>query len=217
MRAVNELADFLDEELAWRKRELTAVHFLIQGSRQHERPVMLRAGICLVYAHWEGFVKNASTAYLNYIDQMGLQYRELAPCLVALCLRGQFRELGASQRVSIHTQLTSFLLSELREKAELPWEYAIETRSNLNFDTLQEILCVLGLDYTPYSTREQLIDERLVGQRNRIAHGEFGEIDLVDYDQIYHAVLDLIDRFRTDVMNAVVTHRFRRAPQPQSP
>ena len=38
---------------------------------------LVRAGVTLLYAHWEGFVKNSSLLYLNYINNQMLNYNEL--------------------------------------------------------------------------------------------------------------------------------------------
>ena len=54
VRDQTELMNRLDRELAWRKRELTTLAFAVADAN----PVTaLRAGICLLYAHWEGFIK----------------------------------------------------------------------------------------------------------------------------------------------------------------
>jgi hypothetical protein len=73
IRSVSELVDFLDEDLAWRKRELTTFRFLMGRSRPHEREAVLRAAVCVLYAHWEGFVKNGATGYVNYVALKGLE------------------------------------------------------------------------------------------------------------------------------------------------
>ncbi len=211
IRSFSELVDHLDKELTWRKRELTTVRFLVLGSRAHEQEAMLRAGICLLYAHWEGFVKSAGTGYVNYVALKRLKYCDLSPSMVALGLRGKLRAAEATNRVTVHTEVTSFLMSDMREDATLSYDDAISARDNLNSEVLQEILHLLHLDYRPYETKKALLDERLLASRNAISHGQWLTIDRTDYDDLHHEVLSLLNMFRNDVENAALMNHFRRA------
>ena len=84
IRTLIELGEFLDSELSWRKKELTTLRFLVRRTRRHEVNALLRAAICMLYAHWEGFVKAAATGYVCYVNTRRLKYRELSPNFVAL-------------------------------------------------------------------------------------------------------------------------------------
>jgi hypothetical protein len=172
---------------------------------------MLRVGICLLYAHWEGFTKAATTAYVNYVALKGLRYCDLSPSMVALGLRAKLRTAEATNRVTVHSEVTSFLMSDMHENASLPWSDAVSTEGNLNSRVLQELLCLLDLSYTPYETKRVVIDERLLSPRNRIAHGERIPVEPTDYDDVYSEVITLLDLFRTDVENAAQIQRFRRS------
>lgn len=210
LRSVSELVDFLDEELTWRKRELTTIKFLVSRRRRHEQEAMLRAGICILYAHWEGFIKSAATGYVNYVALKGLKYCDLSPSMVALGLRGRLQAAEVTNRVTIHTQVTGFLMSDMRENARLPWEDAISARDNLNSEVLQEIVHLLDIDYLPYATKKALLDERLLANRNKISHGQRLSIDRTHYDELHNEVVNLLNMFRNDVENAALVKRFHR-------
>jgi MAE_28990/MAE_18760-like HEPN len=210
IRSISELVDILDEELAWRKRELTTLRFLIWRSRHHEQELMLRAGICILYAHWEGFVRSAGTAYVNYVALKRLKYCDLSPSMVALGIRGKLRAAEATNRITVHTEVTGFLMSDMRENAVLPWDDAVSARDNLNSEVLKEIVRLLDLDERPYETKKALLDERLLANRNRISHGQRLLIDRTDYDVLHYEILNLIDMFRDDVENAASIGRYYR-------
>lgn len=59
IRTENDLQDAIDSELAWCKRELSAVRSNIASARKFAKDTAIRAGIALLYAHWEGSIKNA--------------------------------------------------------------------------------------------------------------------------------------------------------------
>ena len=210
IRSVAQLVEVLDGDLAWRKRELTTVYFMLANIRQHQRGLLLRAAICLLYAHWEGFVRIAATGYVSFVAHRGLSYRDLSPNFVALGLRTEIQNAGRSNLPSIHTGIVARLISDLSENAEIDWQNSVNTSSNLNSDTLSEILVLLGLDNSNYLTKGPLLDEKLLANRNRVAHGERVEIDSGDYDVLHSQIIQLAEWFNTDVQNAAVTEKFRR-------
>lgn len=71
-----------------------------------------------------------------------------------------------------------------------------------------EILCLLGLDATEYLSSGPLIDQRLLHNRNRIAHGEREVIQPEDYVFLHERIIQLLEQFRTDVENAAVSRSY---------
>lgn len=211
IRSLIQLSDALEEDLAWRKRELTTIYSTVNNARQHQRGPFLRAAVCLLYAHWEGFVKTAARGYVSYVAHQGLRYRQLTPNFVALGMRQEIRKAGQSNQPSIHTKLVEMLMSDLSENSNLDWQNSINTGSNLNTDRLTEILTLLGLDSTNYLSKGQLLDQKLLANRNSVAHGERVEIDADDYDLLHSEIIRLADQFNTDVQNAAATRKYRRA------
>ena len=214
IRSLTQLSDALEEDLAWRKRELTTINFTLDKARQHQRGPLLRAGVCLLYAHWEGFVKTAARGYVSYVARQRLQYRHLTSNFVALGLRREIRDAGQSNQPSIHTRLVEKLTSDLSENSNLDWQNSINTGSNLNTERLTEILMLLGLDSTNYLSKGQLLDQKLLANRNSVAHGDRVEIDANDYALLHNEIIRLADQFNTDVQNAAATEQYRRASAP---
>jgi hypothetical protein len=101
-------------------------------------------------------------------------------------------------------------MSDLSDRSEIDWETSVNTRSNLNSETLREILALLGLQSRNYLSKGPLLDEKLLANRNRVAHGERVEIDADDYDVLHTEVIQLADTFSVDVLNAAATGQFRR-------
>lgn len=213
IRSLEQLGQFLDDELKWRKRELTTLKLTIEKSRPHEKGMLLRAAVCLLYAHWEGFVKAAATGYVSYVATRGLRYRDLTPNFVALGLRSEIRNAGQSNNLpTLHTELVNKLMSGLSERSRINWAQAVNTGSNLNEKALDEILCLLGLDATEYSLKGPIINQRLLANRNGVAHGENLSIEPDDYYFPHDNIIQLVERFRTDVENAAVNGNYRVSP-----
>ena len=212
IRSLDELNRFLDQDLAWRKKELTTLNFMVGRSRRnHERVILLRAAICILYAHWEGFIKNAATSYICFVVSQGLRLRDLAPNFLVLGLLSSIRQIEQSRITVIRARLTESLSYQLSERFSLDCEAVINTRSNLNSEVFKEICQIVGIESVDYDSKNNILDERLLGNRNRVSHGIYLEIESNDYASLHEAVVELIDRFRTDVENAAILSKYRNS------
>src|SRR5687768_8678129 len=109
IRTLTDLNDYLNEELRWRRSELIVLKALVDTARPHQRPTVIRVGLCLLYAHWEGFVKQATSAYLDYVVRQGLNLCDLTPNIVAIALRSRLRAVEPSNRITVHTHIAALL------------------------------------------------------------------------------------------------------------
>src|SRR5690348_9055536 len=89
-----ELYDKLSEEMAWRKKELATISTMMQRNLSNPRmlEVSIRSGIALLYAHWEGFIKNAGTYYLDFVATKALPYKELTSNFIALSMKAELNK-----------------------------------------------------------------------------------------------------------------------------
>ena len=170
---------------------------------------MVRGGVTVLYAHWEGFVKAAAVCYLEYVARQHLVYRELTVPFRALAAKAKLDAAAQSNKPQIFIAATKFILNQQDERSSIPWQNAINTRSNLNSSVLKEIVVLLGLDYSPYVTKEKLIDQTLLRFRNNIAHGKGLSLTHEQFEELYREIVTLMDIFRAQVENATVMQAFR--------
>jgi hypothetical protein len=64
-----QLENLLDEDLGWRKVEISDLLFL---AKETQKEVVLKSVILLLYAHWEGYIKKSSKLYIKYISEKKL-------------------------------------------------------------------------------------------------------------------------------------------------
>jgi hypothetical protein len=208
IRTVNQLSDKLSGEIAWRKKELIYIKSLIQKNKcKSTSDALLRSGITILYAHWEGFIKSAATFYLEFISRQNLKYEELTVNFLAIAMKKRLSEAHESYKVVVFTQVADFFINRLGDTCSLPWEDIIKT-SNLNSDILRDIVYMLGLDYSLYETKEKIIDESLLRSRNEIAHGRYLIIDFDQYMNLHHEVITLLDLFKNQIENASVSRAY---------
>lgn len=200
----------LDDEFAWRLKEIADLKSSIRTSKPANQKSMLRAGLPMLYAHWEGFVKNAAEIYLNFVVHQKLPYSDLRTCFIVWGLKGELNKLISANNFEMNIAVVDFVLNELESKASFSSRGVIETMSNLNSKVFQNIAISIGIDYVPYETKFKFIDEIILGRRNRIAHGSHISIPVDEYDALSNEVLALLRRFKTDVENAIILELYKR-------
>ncbi len=177
--------------------------------RDDRRAALLRAAMALLYAHWEGFIKTAGTAYVEFVAAQRLRLDELAPNFLALASRRALMAATGARRIHAHIELTKLFRCGLHEVSSMPHQHAVNTRANLSSEALRDVMDTLGLDYSPFATKGQLIDETLLASRNTIAHGEYLTITESTYRDTHKEVLRMMETFRTLVQNAANSGGYR--------
>ena len=210
IRSRYELTRLLDGQLSWRKRELTTIRAVIEKSVDSEKAVLLRGAVCLLYAHWEGFISIAAKAYVSFVVSRQLKLQDLTPNFVGLSLRSEIQETGQSNKPELYTQLSEKMTSDLTEEFNVNSESVINARSNLTVDVLSGILSQVGIEPASYLAKRPIVDQRLVDSRNVIAHGGRPEIFNDEFAQLHSDIIELMDRFRDDIEEAAAEGRYQR-------
>jgi hypothetical protein len=213
IRTVERLYDVLSRDLAWRKKELTSYRIAVETSRAftERRDAFLRGALAILYAHWEGYVKAAAASYLEFIASQRLRNSELSLPILAVSIRPLLRRASHTDRIRHHLEVADFLINQQGNRSTIPYKGTISARGNLSSRMLREIIETLGLDYTPFATKEALIDEALLERRNTIAHGEYLPLSLEHYVDVSEKVLSMLEEVTTQITNAAVLGLYRRA------
>lgn len=208
VRSIDELESIVAKEFSWRRKELTNIKNLSLSSKKHIQKTLLRSGIILLYSHWEGFVKNISIAYCEYINNKGLRYNQLINTFHVCALLGEFQGQYPHRNFKSALSIVNGTALPLNNKCKINSDKYIDTRSNLNSDILKEITMKIGMDYSFYELKENLIDERFLGVRNSIAHGEYKVIEKSDFIELFDEITALIEIFKTQVLNSAVQEAY---------
>jgi hypothetical protein len=170
---------------------------------------MLRSGITVLYAHWEGFISAGALSYLEYISNLNLEYRSLKVSFRAFAIRSQLHTATESSKIEKMINVANFLLNQQDEKCRIPYKRIALTRSNLNSRVFKDILAILSLDYVPYVTKEKLIDKTLLYFRNNIAHGKGLYPTYEQLEELFPIIISLMDLFKNQIENAAITYSYK--------
>jgi len=169
----------LEEDLAWRKYEITRLVLLHNES---DDLIICKSLILLIYSHWEGYIKNACKKYLVHIADKKIKLTVLTKNFGAIALKGFVSETYKSTNsLTLANEITlinkihemggkKFILSSniMEEKNK---EF-INTKDNLNLKCLNSFCKIVGIcEITMIEKRGKYIDEVLLNQRNAISHG----------------------------------------------
>lgn len=203
VRTSIELQDLLDREFAWRIKEISDLRSAVRAAAAGSERTLIRAGIAMLYAHWEGFVKTASELYLAFLTAQGVPYGKLQRCYIAFGMKGRISQMAQAKKPQAAREVVDFLLDSLGQPARIAARGAIDTESNLRSHVFSAIAGWLGIDASIYETKYTFIDNSLCDRRNSIAHGEFLDVGLKEYVELSDTVIGLIRGFKTDLENMV--------------
>lgn len=218
IKSLNNLADKIDNDLAWRKKELSSILLDVQESNNKndsEQSKAIRIGIIMLYAHWEGAIKSISKFYLEYVSNLRLKYSELKNNFLAITMKNYLHQLGKTKKTSLHVDVIDKIYAQKDMEANIPYNDIIQTESNLKIDVFHEIAATIGIDDSPIQLKEHYIDQRLLGNRNKIAHGERFETlegisNISDYVELHQTILEIINKFASEIKEAAAKEKYKQ-------
>ena len=222
IRNLEELQNEIDNDIAWRKKEITDYYKICQSSNY--LGCLTRAGIVLVCSHFEGSIRFASNAYIAFISSQNIKGSDLRIEINAIAVRKKkhllFNQTG-SKKVkvsSVSEVLKSYdellngyfyfkikeddIVSEVNEN-----DPALPTEGNPTPEVLREIAKILGLDYSSlFLLRERFINSELLNLRHCIAHGERRPIKIQELDDAKNFVLRIMDDYSSAIIEAAMNN-----------
>jgi hypothetical protein len=205
IRTVEALDHAIDAEIAWRKQELTTALKLVQQSSGIAQRANLRGGLVILYAHWEGWIKTVAQLYVRYVNTMAYPYDQLSMAFLGNALKTKMSSMDEASKPQVHNDFASFIRTELSHKATLS-ESLVRSESNLSSSVLFDIVDRIGIARRDkYLSRAKMIDAELVDRRNTIAHGEFLDLTIDEFERLRANTLELLELFTDDVRNAAST------------
>ena len=208
--SVYYLSAKLDDEFSWRRKELSVLRSSIPKIKNPLQSAMLRAALPLLYAHWEGFVKLSMSYYLEHVSLKYLNNNELNSRFMTLSLQNKMGDMNVNN-FEVKVRIVELLFSDYGKRSNIPKKNIINTKSNLNYNVLLDILYILDLEDKHIDNKKELIND-LVNTRNHIAHGEQ---DLIEYDifiGFYDDIISLMTFLKTKIENSALLASYKAAP-----
>lgn len=172
-------------------------------------PTAVRMAIPMIYAEWEGYVREVCQLYLEYVEATVSCCSNLQPALLGYLWTPMLRTLTGGLDGTRTKAVAERVFRSLQEPVVFSeTEKAINTNSNLNFGALERIAASLCLDITSLTGAKKHLDA-LVHLRNNIAHGSPPRSLLyLDFDYYVSTALQSMEDFEKVVVSAIKKRRF---------
>ena len=214
------LYDCIENDYSWRIVELSNFKNSVLQAKGKAQEGMLRAGVALLYAHWEGFVKYVAEQYYHFVSYQNHTIEELSDCFVSIILRGELELLSNSNKLVQHNNIVQIFFEKRSKKAFFSSKSPIQT-SNLKFEVFEDVCIMIGINLGEFRENyrskdfdrdiQRTINEDLVKKRNIVAHGQRLPINLEEYKDLYRIVVNgFLYVYKEQVMNAAQNKRYLR-------
>lgn len=217
---VERLQERLDKNSSYRKKEIQHLTLTIKEAEGSVQEALLRASFILLYAHWEGFTKDALRLFLKYLNKQKIPLRSIVYNLQTLHHTKQFIDVKQAQKKKKYHELTQAMLIENTKifKVKETDKNIISTESNLKFEVIEDLLFLLDIEPQNFllqsttnatlETKKEFIDKVVLNQRNGIAHGETLLIKMEDYEEVRKFILDFMDALKDAIIDISIEEKY---------
>jgi len=219
-RTLELLYECIEREYAWRITELSNYRSFVISSSGKAKEAILKAGLALLYAHWEGFIKRSSDFYYSFVSYQNMRICDLNDCFISIVLRREIERLLSTKKLSIHKQIIQTFFQEQDKIAMFTVASPIRT-SNLKYNIFEDVCILIGIDINELHERYKnkgydrdikfIIDIDLVDKRNSIAHGDFCSIKENEFKELYDVVINgIIYCYKESIMDNAQNKKYLR-------
>jgi len=205
IKKLEKLQDLLDQDMAWRKKELIDIKLLIHST---QNPTLCRVGIALLSAHFEGFIKQAANYYVVYVASQNLKIAELHTNFAAIHSGKVFFPCSESDKITVYQKaIDKFLENYLTKNFQVRYSQdnpVIKTEGNPSSSVVKNIFDSIGLDFSPYETKANYIDADLLSNRHNVVHGNRVYISVDDFDNTYKVIIGIMEQFSAQILSAAI-------------
>ncbi|SEL71255.1 hypothetical protein SAMN04515666_10538 [Bosea lupini] len=212
MRAltIDDLQSILDSELVWRRREMSSLVTLLKSNTEVTQKAIIRAGVPLLYAHWEGFGRECFVRYFEYVSYRKLKFRQLSPAFLYM---SSFPSMSTIQNGGIKNGIDAInsIIKRMDSTNKDPFRKRISTKSNLRSDALEDLMLSCGLDTSELMLHSEFIDKELCDSRNEIAHGSGAAPSLDAFLKRRDTTFTIMTTLHNTVVNAAINQKYKAA------
>lgn len=203
-----DIQGILLDELSWRRKELSDIKSAVeQIDNERIKKVILRTWIVLLYAHWEGFIKEVTQKYIREVNKLGIRAGRMSHNLAQCIFLEQLKGMSENKTYKSYADIYSKIMKKRGERCKI--SETINTKSNLTKKIFEDILFLVDIDENWYLSKYNFIDD-LVNMRNEIAHGRGFAVTLEQCKEYNNYMISIMEKYLEDLVDCYTVEKFKR-------
>ena len=207
----------LTTALSNRKKEITDFYMYIQSCQSSGiAEILNKSFILLLYAHWEGFIKEYTIKYFSFIISQKLVLSKLTENFLLIYLKSLLKTYKVDKNIFQEKKILDLVSkgSKFKIKIDEYFEkYTVGSESNLKFKNYKNICTILNYSLIDETNVFETNLEKLVHNRNSIAHTglkakENTYSDLLDIEIMKNLIIGEMENFHSFIEKNVVNREY---------
>lgn len=207
----------LTTALSNRKKEITDFYMYIQGCQSSGiAEILNKSFILLLYAHWEGFIKEYTIKYFSFIISQKLVLSKLTENFLLIYLKSLLKTYEVNKNISQEKKILDMVSkgSKFKIKIDEYFEkYTVGSENNLKFKNYKNICTILNYSLIDETNVFETNLEKLVHNRNSIAHTglkakENTYSDILDIEIMKNLIIGEMENFHSFIEKNVVNREY---------
>lgn len=207
----------LTTALSNRKKEITDFYMYIQGCQSSGiAEILNKSFILLLYAHWEGFIKEYTIKYFSFIISQKLVLSKLTENFLLIYLKSLLKTYKVDKNIFQEKKILDLVSkgSKFKIKIDEYFEkYTVGSENNLKFKNYKNICTILNYSLIDETNVFETNLEKLVHNRNSIAHTglkaeENTYSDILDIEIMKNLIIGEMENFHSFIEKNVVNREY---------
>ena len=207
----------LTTALSNRKKEITDFYMYIQGCQSSGiAEILNKSFILLLYAHWEGFIKEYTIKYFSFIISQKLVLSKLTENFLLIYLKSLLKTYKVDKNIFQEKKILDLVSkgSKFKIKIDEYFEkYTVGSESNLKFKNYKNICTILNYSLIDETNVFETNLEKLVHNRNSIAHTglkaeENTYSDILDIEIMKNLIIGEMENFHSFIEKNIINKEY---------
>ena len=207
----------LTTALSNRKKEITDFYMYIQSCQSSGiAEILNKSFILLLYAHWEGFIKEYTIKYFSFIISQKLVLSKLTENFLLIYLKSLLKTYKVDKNIFQEKKILDLVSkgSKFKIKIDKYFEkYTVGSESNLKFKNYKNICTILNYSLIDETNVFETNLEKLVHNRNSIAHTglkaeENTYSDILDIEIMKNLIIGEMENFHSFIEKNIINKEY---------
>lgn len=201
----------INDDIQWRMSELASLKTipLRYNLLIHHKKLLIKYAIPSIYSIWEGFVKNSFELYVNEINSLNIPVKDTHINILTHALSSHDKLSLENPRIHFKTKREFIEYYQDKISQPLFLTNKLPTKSNIDFEVINEILLRFNLDVLHESFKMKL--RKLLRFRNSISHGDSSiPVDMEDLTYFSMLINDLMIEIFNRIEDGYISQSFKK-------